>query len=742
MAGQSKYENIYVHINFISGTTEKSPTICIESPIDMHEKIGVVHSLDGFVKQLQEFLACKDDTGDTNGFFFHTSSEYNYTFSLMGYSAGCLFGMRAKRDKVDGNGVVKKAKLMLIRTQEDFDLCVKKSGVFVPLTKSKSGRKVAKTGRIDHIDLELAVVLRRTKVKKTKVSAAPKGKRSASSVSLLTSTSSSKRKKKERNDPNKVKVRTLDIEIYAPLEKHEKKNESYLAPIRGSDVKFNVKYSLEQFIDTPNKNKKKQTNTIDDDDERSTGTNSSLVDDSETNKEDDDIVKVVEEKEVFHPTISLFRRDMMALCKDEFPDEYSPGEKKKKIGKLSRLYTKIKYNSATWNPIITTRDLVSAFNTMTQSTSRVNGDVLAVRIAFGRAQGGNEFKTQEELETYLDDDAFRYGMLGYNSEEPKTKHSSSTVRMNILDTTEQANDIVQELYEDVNSPLYQAFTYEHGRSFFQIILAEMSKNKDKSFFSTTFKEGRNLNDDEVKKYILNPFKQRMNDKPDFKWIKMKKRDFPPDEGFNVPPNINHWKRTAAGKKQKAEYLGTRAVDEDDVSVTTPRNISPQQYQVYNPHQNNIIMSPPTTPQQHQVNNPHHQNNNIMSPPTTQQQIKKKDPVKHISFIRKTEQYTYKETANIPDITDDLTIESVLNSEGIITDAGVPKKLPPFDTTSVDVRIYRKDGTYMQQMYTTFKKEHVHVFFRLENLHENCEVEFIDRPKFPNSKSPDNSSGMS
>lgn len=65
---------------------------------------------------------------------------------------------------------------------------------------------------------------------------------------------------------------------------------------------------------------------------------------------------------------------------------------------------------------------------MTQSTSRVNGDVLAVKIAFGRAQGGNKFKTQEELEAYLDDDAYRYGMSGYNSEEPKTKHSSGTVR--------------------------------------------------------------------------------------------------------------------------------------------------------------------------------------------------------------------------------------------------------------------------------------------------------------------------
>lgn len=278
-----------------------------------------MHSLDGFVKQLKAFLARKDDA-DGDGFFFHTTSDYNYTFSLNGYSTGCLFGMKAKRG--EGDGVVKKANLKVIRTQADFDLCIENSGVFVRLTRRTKSGNVTKTGRIHHIDLKLAVVLRGTKLKKTKVPAAPKEKRLASSVPLSISTSSSKRKKKERNDPNKVKVRTLDIEIHAPLEKHVKENESYFAPNFGSDVKFKVKYSLEQFIDTPNKNKKKQTNTIDDDDdEKSTGTNISLVEVSETNKEDDVIVEDVEEKEAFHPTISIFRRDMMALCKDEFPDE-------------------------------------------------------------------------------------------------------------------------------------------------------------------------------------------------------------------------------------------------------------------------------------------------------------------------------------------------------------------------------------------------------------------------------------
>lgn len=190
---------------------------------------------------------------------------------------------------------------------------------------------------------------------------------------------------------------------------------------------------------------------------------------------------VVDENERFISlfTLSRFRKDMITLALEQFPEESSL--KTKSLGSKCKLFSQKQFNSSSWTKIMDTNIFYKFLKDQMQTKSRDKDGMLDVRLSFGRSKSGMEFVDLGEVEDYVKDEALKFEQ----NEEP----SSPFVRKIVAVKRDEHRknpalvmELVNAMFRNEACKLHYGFLQEHGLSFCRIINADISVNKDASIF--------------------------------------------------------------------------------------------------------------------------------------------------------------------------------------------------------------------------------------------------------------------
>ena len=306
--GQPK---VHISVTFVPVKNTSKPGLMIQNPTDITNLIGKfeLKKFDQLKDALREII---DDC--TYGLFFHHDDRHIYNFDERPFQNGAIYGRM--QEKVQGEVAGTKitaSRLVPLQTKTIFETHVKEIGEAI---YKRGNRK-----RIDYYKVELCVLVVKEKLpplpRKRKLPTSTSIQPPATSISTITSTNSSstvmstidhdtttpnvstegsRKRKKTEEVHYKFKARSLSIILHAPIETMCRKNTTTTGVPSGKTNK-ELEYDLEHYI---------IGGLVDDEDSIS----------SISTEYNDEFFK-------HNFTLSKFRRDLMVLALEKFPEEYA-----------------------------------------------------------------------------------------------------------------------------------------------------------------------------------------------------------------------------------------------------------------------------------------------------------------------------------------------------------------------------------------------------------------------------------
>ena len=136
----------------------------------------------------------------------------------------------------------------------------------------------------------------------------------------------------------------------------------------------------------------------------------------------------------------------MEVARRYFGEEY--GLAKKSLGRRCKLYLQKQWNSSAWTELPTTETFLRTLREQMDTKARVKNGVVLMRISFGRAKTGAEFKTDQEFCDYVCKD-FGDG-IGFSQNEtpasPFVRQVGAIKRDQCWDKPARISEFVMSLY--------------------------------------------------------------------------------------------------------------------------------------------------------------------------------------------------------------------------------------------------------------------------------------------------------
>ena len=408
--------------------------------------------------------------------FFHNDVHHEYKFDGTALQNGAVYGRREQRKEDEEIGArVTARNLVPITTDEAFKRVVDESGVVVykKPAVSRSGRKSKATNktkkkRVDHVVVEICVILWKSKVVL---------KDTPQVVTVQTSGSisnASETVRKRKQEGFVFKARDLSVTLYAPIEIMERPTTKVTCVPPGKTNKQFI-YNIDRFIVSGNEEGVDET--------------SEDIDGRGESEDDEYFLSVF--------TLSRFRKDVMIIAMELFPEEYLL--ERKSLGPRCKLFCQRQWNSASWTEIQDTDTFVRLLVDQMAVKARMNKDVLSIRFAFGRAKQGLEFKDVDEFEEYTQ--VFRgesESLLFSKNKDatsPYIRRFGDAKRSKNWAQPTQITTFITNLYINHECKLYYGFMREHANAFFRIISANVAHKKDASPFKPFIEDPASLPSD-------------------------------------------------------------------------------------------------------------------------------------------------------------------------------------------------------------------------------------------------------
>ena len=181
-------------------------------------------------------------------------------------------------------------------------------------------------------------------------------------------------------------------------------------------------------------------------------------------------------------TLSKFRKDLMLIAIDKFPEEYKL--ETKSLGPKCKLFLQKQWNMSSWTEVTSTEMFHRIVFEQMENRSRTN----QMRISFGRAKAGLEFKSQSDVDEYT---AVSVGDANFFSQNeipssPYIRTFGSVKRDANWNRPARIAELLATTYKTSSCKLYYGFLKEHGNTFYRIISAHLSLHKDASIYLPTF----------------------------------------------------------------------------------------------------------------------------------------------------------------------------------------------------------------------------------------------------------------
>ena len=519
-------KHVKLFISFVSASPGSKPSPVIENPIDVYDTTGYVKDYDGLLAVVGDLVETKH-----YGLFFHKDIQNEYTFDGTSFSSGAIYGRRTMRK--DGEEMADRVtarNLVPIQSNDAFRRAVDESGVVVyrkPVV-SRSGRLPKATSKIKRrqvecVIIELCVILTKRKVvvKDTPRVVTVQTVQCNQSSGSISNASETVRKRKQEGFV--FKARDLSVTLYAPIEVLERPTSKVTCVPPGKTNKQFV-FNLDRFIVSGNEDGVDET--------------SEDIDGRDESEEDEYFVSMF--------TLSRFRKDVMMVAMELFPEEYSL--ESKSLGPRCKLFCQRQWNSASWTEIQDTDTFVRLLVDQMAVKARMNKDVLSIRFAFGRAKQGLEFKDRDEFEEYTK-------VFGGESESllfSKNKDATSPYIRRFGDAKRSKNwaqptqitTFITNLYINHECKLYYGFMREHANAFFRIISANVAHKKDASPFKPFIEDPTSLPSDIIiDQHLLSVYVASFSN--DVSGYAPETLKYPPtnEDMLKIPPSLRDWKRS-------------------------------------------------------------------------------------------------------------------------------------------------------------------------------------------------------
>ena len=265
-------------------------------------------------------------------------------------------------------------------------------------------------------------------------------------------TASSKRKKPSNFT---FPARKLSIVLYAPIETMEK-NFFTITGVSSGKTNKEFVFDLDPFIFLP----------------------ADCLDSEELVDEDERFIALF--------SLSRFRKDMLQMSMEKFPEEYAV--RTKSLGPRCKLFHQKQWNQSSWTEMTSTAMFHKMLKEQMSTSSRVKDGFLFLRLSFGRAKSGMEFTTKEDAERYLRDDALLFSQSVEEPSSPLVRKVGAIKRTTTWNQPTKIMELLNNLFTNEESKSYYGFLQEHGSSFVQIIMANISVKKEESVFAKALKD--------------------------------------------------------------------------------------------------------------------------------------------------------------------------------------------------------------------------------------------------------------
>ena len=377
---------VLVKVTFVPTKAGKTPSVFVERPDDISELVGEIccKGYDLLKYRLAEIVKDKN-----NKLWFQKDEGHTYTFDEPSLPNGGIYGLKERCSKdSDLTAKLTASKLVPVKSPNDFERNV----ILSAAVKYRRGgrRKVRKP---DEYTLELCVVLIRERVVKI---AEAKSAGSAPATSIVCNSGAST-KRKSPPPPFTFPASSLLVSLYAPIETMVKRTAAKTGVPSGKTIK-ELRYNLSPYIIG--------------------GGNDDASDDSRPSlsgepdeTDDQDFIDTF--------TLSLFRKDLMVIAMDKFPEEYTL--QKKVLGPKCKLFMHKQWNTSSWMEIPSTEMFLRTLREQMDIRSRVHNNALYIRFSFGKAKAGQEFKDEREVHDYTCQD-FGTGMQYSQNEIPASPY--------------------------------------------------------------------------------------------------------------------------------------------------------------------------------------------------------------------------------------------------------------------------------------------------------------------------------
>ena len=218
---------------------------------------------------------------------------------------------------------------------------------------------------------------------------------------------------------------------------------------------------------------------------------------------------------------------------------------------------------------------------------RIESCSLVIRLSFGCAKMGMEFKSQDEIDEYTTilEGAGECLLYSHNKDScsPYVRRFGSTKRNKNWSKPTQITKLISNMYQSDGCMMHYAFLREHSNSFFRIISASIAHLKDASPFIPFVEDPSSVPSDAIiDEHLLSVFVSSF--KNDILGQYLPETDkYPPtnESMLKVPPTLREWKKesnnlmTIITPTEACPKLKQRCVTNvqyDEVIVLTFQNV--------------------------------------------------------------------------------------------------------------------------------------------------------------------------
>ena len=472
---------VFVSVTFVSTKAGNKPSISIDSPVDISEHLGDIRSNE--FDQLKAKLGTIVEDPECE-LYFHKDSVHRYRLDESALPNGAVYGMKDRRKSgSEASTKLTASKLIPIQSASEFQKHLEDVSDVV---YEKGGRR-NRLQKVVAYKVELCVVLVREKEKKPTRSIVCSSSGADTTVVASISGSGgglSGMKRKMPPPPFTFPASHICISLFAPIETQQKKN-AVTTGVPAGKVNKEITYDLRPLIHNGGP------------DDASYDSSPSLGDEVQTN--DENFIDTF--------TLSSFRKDLMELAVDKFPEEYALN--KKSLGRKCKLFVQKQWNSSSWTEVATTEMFLRTVREQMMTKARLKNKSVQIRFSFGRAKAGLEFKDDQEFDGYTCKD-FGDGLQFSQNEDPVSpfvRQVGSVKRDACWNKPARISELIVSLYKNNACKLYHGFLKEHGNSFFRIISADLSIRKDASFFLPSLNDPTNhtFTDELIDTHLLATF---------------------------------------------------------------------------------------------------------------------------------------------------------------------------------------------------------------------------------------------